>query len=634
MTVAEHQQLAAQYAAAVATNAADLRLQRFVEITELDDRACDAWVGRMSCGDVDSITVFRAWNSRHNFGSLASAADLAVAKLNARVDIGCGYVNGFTIPVNTAKQLSIAYALDLAAEGFFDDALDVLKEVPADGTGTWVRACVYGLGGRWDEVNKTVTGFKWAENPSDRIYVACADLLSGIAAAHMGLWTEAERQIVKANGVNEPVKKHFAHTVAWYMAMVYRETGREEHAVVQLEWLQAYYPSEKVTRALKDKSVRLEVTSREDIEARTDAWDADSAPAAADSDAAERAQALRDAQAALGEVIGLANVKDQVAELWATAEMAAVRGEMGKRVSEKTLHMVFAGPPGTKKTSIGDVIRDIFYGLGLIKKRKLKYVLGKDLIAGHVGQTALKTDEVIEEALDGILFLDEAYSMVHGSKDAQVFGLQAIDTLLARMENDFDRLVVIVAGYPDDLDKFLDANKGLRGRFTERLDFYGYNADEIVEIAHLIAKLGDSVLVPEAANELWCTATYLANTTFNGRRAMDAAGNGRFARSVVHKAEKVRDLRVNTFRKSQPDGTKLADELVENITVEDMRRAIEGVQNNVFSGHTPTDGQQAAIVLSSEQLEAAYAKLAEFGCQQPDIALYQALDAGGIQLAS
>lgn len=633
MTVAEHQQLAGQYAAAVATNAIDLRRQRFTEITELDDRACDAWVGRMSCDDLDRITIFRAWNSRHNFGSLASAADLAVANLNARVDIGCGYVNGFTIPVNTAKQLCIAYALDLAAEGSFDDALDVLNEVPPDGTGTWVRACVYSLGGRWDEVNKTVTGFKWAENPANKIYVPCADLLSGIAAAHMGLWTEAERQIVKANAV-KPINEHFAHTVAWYMAMIYRETDREESAVEQLEWLQAYYPSEQVTKALKDKSVHLEVTSREEIAARTDAWDAESAPAAEDSDAAERQQALRDAEAALAGVIGLANVKEQVAELWATAEMAAVRGEMGKKVSEKSLHMVFAGPPGTKKTTIGDVVRDIFYGLGLIKKRKLKYVLGKDLIAGHVGQTALKTDAVIDEALDGVLFLDEAYSMVHGSKDAQVFGLQAIDTLLARMENDFDRLVVIVAGYPEDLEKFLDANAGLRGRFAERVDFFGYNADEIVEIAHLIAALGDSVLAPEAADELWGTATFLANTNFNGRRALDAAGNGRFSRSVVHRAEQVRDRRVNDFRKKQPAGTKLAEALVETVTVEDMRRAIERVQNNVFSGQTPTEGQPSAIVLSPEQLAAACAKLAEFGCQQPDVALHQALDAGGIQLAS
>ncbi|MDO3331502.1 type VII secretion AAA-ATPase EccA [Mycobacteroides abscessus] len=633
MTVAEHQQLASQYAAAVATNSADLRLQRFIDITELDDRACDAWVGRMSCGDMDSITVFRAWNSRHNFGSLASAADLAVANLNARVDIGCGYVHGFTIPVNTAKQLCIAYALDLATEGFFDDALEVLNEVPADGTGTWVRACVYSLGGRWDEVNKTVTGFKWAENPANKIYIPCADLLSGIAAAHMGLWTEAERQIVKANTV-KPINEHFAHTVAWYMAMIYRETDREESALNQLEWLQAYHPGEKVTKALKEKGVRLEVTSREEIAARTDAWDAESAPEAADSEAAEREQALRDAQCVLDEIIGLANVKDQVSELWATAEMAAVRGQMGKRVSEKALHMIFAGPPGTKKTSIGEVVRDIFYGLGLIKERKLKYVLGKDLIAGHVGQTALKTDGVIDEALDGILFLDEAYSMVHGSKEAQVFGLQAIDTLLARMENEFDRLVVIVAGYPADLEKFLDANAGLRGRFTERVDFFGYNADEIVEIAHLIAALGDSVLEPEAANELWGTATFLANTNFNGRRALDAAGNGRFARSVVHKAEKVRDKRVNDFRKQQPAGTTLSDALVETVTVEDMRRAIEGVQNNVFSGQTPTEGQPSGIFLSPEQLAAAYAKLAEFGCQQPDIALYQALDAGGIQLAS
>lgn len=632
MTVVDFEQLAHQYSAAAATNAHDLRLQRFIDITELDDKACDAWVGRMSCGDHDRVTIFRAWNSRYNFGSLSSAADLAVAKLNADVSIGCGYVNGFTIPVRTATQLCIAYALDLAAEGNFDDAMEVLTEVPADGTGTWARACVYSLGGRWDEVNKTVNSFTWDEHPANRIFIPCADMLRGIASAHMGLWAEAERRLTRANE-NTDINKHIAHTVAWYMAMIYRATDREPNAINQLQFLQAHYPEDKVTRALNDPSIRLDVTSREEIAARTDAWDADSATEAPASEDDERKQALTDAQASLDETIGLTGVKQQVAELWATAEMTAVRGQMGKKTSTKTLHSIFAGPPGTKKTSIAHVIKDILFGLGLIKKRHLQYALGKDLIGTHIGQTAPKTNALIDSALDGILFIDEAYSIIQGSREASVFGLEAIDTLVARMENDRDRLVVIIAGYPGDLERFLKANDGLRGRFSERIEFEGYNPDEIVDIAKLIAKNSDSKLDPDAADELWGAATFLANTTIGGKRGLDVANNGRYSRNIVESAEKIRDKRLNDFRKTQPPGTALSDELVETITADDMRLAIERVKNNVVGAQaSPAEQGAAAIVMSEEQRAAICARLAAYGCQQPELALQEALGAGGFEL--
>ncbi|SHU26632.1 AAA ATPase [Mycobacteroides abscessus subsp. abscessus] len=634
MTVVDHQQLADRYDAAAATTANDQRLQRFIAITDDDASACDAWVGRIACGDVDRITMFRAWNSRYNFGRLASAVDRSVVALNARLPIGCGYVNGLTIPVRSARELSLGYALDLAAEENFDDALEVLQEVPADGTSTWVTACVLSLGHRWDSVNDTINEFDWTADPTGAIYIPCAELLRGVASAHLGLWAEAERRLLKANE-NHDIAGYIAHTVSWYLAMIYRETDRADEATVHLQFLEANYPSAKVTEAISNPQFRLEVTTREQISSRTDVWDAASAAEISTADDQEREQALRDAQARLDEVIGLVKVKDQVGDVWATAEMTSVRGEMGKKTSTKTRHLVFAGPPGTKKTSIGDVIRDIYFGLKIIKKRKLIYALGKDLIGTHVGQTAPKTNAVIDSALDGILFIDEAYSIVRGSKEAAVFGLEAVDTLLARMENDRDRLIVIVAGYRTELDVFLDSNQGLRGRFSRTIVFPGYNADEIVEIAKFIAKQGDSRILPEAATELWGAATYLANTTtLSGKRALDVAGNGRYSRTVVEAGETARDRRVNEFRKKQPPGTPLSDELVETITVDDMRVAIELAKDNVFGSQAPEEGGHAApaIIMTEAQLAAAHAKLAEFGCQQPDLALQQALDAGGFEL--
>jgi type VII secretion ATPase EccA len=197
------------------------------------------------------------------------------------------------------------------------------------------------------------------------------------------------------------------------------------------------------------------------------------------------------------------------------------------------------------------------------------------MIGQHIGETEAKTNAIIDSALDGVLFLDEAYALVAtGAKND--FGLVAIDTLLARMENDRDRLVVIVAGYRADLDRFLDTNEGLRSRFTRSIVFPSYSAAELVEIAVTMAGSRDSVFDPAARHNLEELFAQLANSTTPDatgveRRSLDIAGNGRFVRNVVERSEEEREFRLDH---TDLAGADFTDEQMMTITAADVRNAV------------------------------------------------------------
>ncbi len=211
-----------------------------------------------------------------------------------------------------------------------------------------------------------------------------------------------------------------------------------------------------------------------------------------------------------------------------------------------------------------------------MKKENVKEVHRADLIGQHIGETEAKTNAIIDSALDGVLFLDEAYALVAtGAKND--FGLVAIDTLLARMENDRDRLVVIIAGYRADLDRFLDTNEGLRSRFTRSIDFPSYSPAELVEIANAMAHQRDSVFEQAALDDLQRLFEHLASGTTpdaNGvdRRSLDIAGNGRFVRNVVERSEEEREYRLDH---SELAGTgRFTDEQLMTITAADVGRSV------------------------------------------------------------
>ncbi len=181
----------------------------------------------------------------------------------------------------------------------------------------------------------------------------------------------------------------------------------------------------------------------------------------------------------LNNLIGLSTIKNDVNNMINLVKMQIKRREQGLKTVPVSLHLVFTGNPGTGKTTIARILADIYKDIGILSKGQLVEVDRAGLVAGYVGQTAIKTQEKINEALGGILFVDEAYTLV---KDGQDFGQEAIDTLLKAMEDNRDDFIVIVAGYTDLMQNFINSNPGLKSRFNKYIDFPDYSADELVEI--------------------------------------------------------------------------------------------------------------------------------------------------------
>ena len=189
---------------------------------------------------------------------------------------------------------------------------------------------------------------------------------------------------------------------------------------------------------------------------------------------------LEDLLAELNSYIGLDTVKEEVDQLVHWIQMQQLREQHGLPTSDLSLHMVFSGNPGTGKTTIARFLSKIFHSLGILSKGQLVEVDRGDLVAGYVGQTAIKTKDAINKAMGGVLFIDEAYSLTNrGEND---YGAECVDTLLKAMEDHRDDLIVIVAGYIEPMQKFLHSNPGLESRFNRFIDFPDYTLDELMGI--------------------------------------------------------------------------------------------------------------------------------------------------------
>ena len=238
--------------------------------------------------------------------------------------------------------------------------------------------------------------------------------------------------------------------------------------------------------------------------------------------------ALDAIRAEINELVGLAPVKEYVFGLADNLQVQQRRAAAGLKTASLSMHMIFTGNPGTGKTTIARLVAKYLKAIGALKGGQLVEVTRADLVGRYTGHTAPLTNSVIESALGGVLFIDEAYSLYRGEQDS--FGLEAIDTLVKGMEDHRDELVVILAGYTKEMETFLTANSGLASRFPNRIEFPDYTAEELLQITHVQAKNKGYRLAES------CTEPLLGY--YARWQAADArtAGNGRLARNTLEKA--------------------------------------------------------------------------------------------------
>ncbi len=232
-------------------------------------------------------------------------------------------------------------------------------------------------------------------------------------------------------------------------------------------------------------------------------------------------------EAELSKVVGLESVKNYIRSLNARLMVQEQRKKHGLKVSTtQTLHMIFMGNPGTGKTMMARTVANVLFNMGIISTNKLVETDRSGLVAGYIGQTAIKTREVIESALNGVLFIDEAYALAQGGNND--FGQEAIDTLVKMMDDNRDRLVVILAGYYDDMHNFLNKNAGLQSRFPNIIEFEDYSTDELFSIAERMYKEQGYILSSEAIE--------LLGEIFEEGKKQPQFGNGRYVRNIFEKS--------------------------------------------------------------------------------------------------
>jgi S1-C subfamily serine protease len=303
----------------------------------------------------------------------------------------------------------------------------------------------------------------------------------------------------------------------------------------------------------------------------------------------------------LQQMTGLATVKAEIGALISRLQVEQARREQGLPVTPISLHMVFAGPPGTGKTVVARLYGAILRDLGVLEKGHLIETDRAGLVAGYIGQTALKTQQKIADAMDGILFIDEAYTLVAQTGAGPDFGREAIDTLLKEMEDKRDRLVVIVAGYPVQMLKFLASNPGLPSRFTKIIHFESYEADDLVAITHSMAQHDGLSVSPDADPIL--------KTYFQKARTASDFANARTARTVLERAREAQAARVAPLIGS-PDVN------LDELSLADIETAITG-KNPIGAEKATYNG--TGFFVTADGYVVTNAHVVE-GCDDPKVA--------------
>ncbi|MFD7539654.1 AAA family ATPase [Streptomyces sp. NPDC059819] len=591
--------------------------EEFRTAVRLDPAMADGWLGLHALRVDTTTALLRMYRHRERFGE---------QRAGHRRTLNSWYWLGWWVqPVlESPRDLLLAHAshwLDGRHVPELDRALAGLPPVDADPQVRFLHACRAYLVKDWDQLVRHTEPLV-----DDPLLGIEAGLFGGMARVRLEMFGQAEPLLSAALmrcRSEQPQRKE----LRYWLARAHEGTGRSAAA------LPLYRAVHRVDPAFMDTAARLTaITENDGYEGADESPDlaavalsgfGDTVEAEADSalglDAPEgrelrlggEAQAplagpagvvrdgvrdkpgvpaqpappqfpagptdpalLAEALAELERMVGLEPVKRQVKALSAQLNMARLRASQGLPVQPPKRHFVFSGPSGTGKTTVARILGRVFYALGLLGGDHLVEAQRADLVGEFLGQTAVKANELIDSALGGVLFVDEAYSLANsGYSKGDAYGDEALQVLLKRAEDNRDHLVVILAGYPEGMARLLATNPGLSSRFTSRVDFPSYRPLELTSIGEVLAGENGDAWDEEALDELRSISGHVVDQGW-----IDELGNGRFLRTLYEKSCAYRDLRLSMY-----PTTPTRDDL-STLRLPDLMQAY----GEVLSGRGPT----------------------------------------------
>lgn len=583
----------------------------FREATEIDPSMADAWLGRIAAGDdaLSTLQQLYAYGAR-----LHRETNRLGTHLSAAIKAG-PYLS---ISVTEASHAGLALASALVDERQYEKAEALLNDpslLDSWENHQWqqyIRAYLMFATQRWPDVISIAA----TSLPPQAIIMAAVtagtNALAAHAAAHLGQarvaldWADRVELRIGHTGPAES-RRHqltdiavtaidpsefplIAADLAYIRGMAHRQLGEEDKAQI---WLSKATINgaliEPAKQALSDPTLQLVVTDEETINSRTNKWDVTTERSEdqrrEEENKERRKELLAEGRALLNNQVGLTEVKRAVAELEDQIEVRALRLAAGLPVTNQTNHMLLVGPPGTGKTTTAEALGKIFAGLGIVRHPEIIEVKRSDFCGEHIGASGPKTNELINRSLGRILFMDEFYSLVERHQDGRpdMIGMEAVNQLMIALEVHRFDFCFIGAGYEREVDEFLTVNPGLAGRFNRKLRFESYTPDELVEIAVRYGEPRATVIEPAAREALNVACTMLrAYTAPDGRHGIDIMQNGRFARNVVERAERLRDSRVAAQHRTN-QGSVTVDDL-QTVRAQDV---IDAVVDACAEKHVP-----------------------------------------------